>query len=166
MEIQNRELHRIALTAIIQKDGKFLITQRNLRKKAFPGKWTVPGGGLEIDDYVNTPKTTPAGQWYFALTNTLKREVKEEVNLEIKNIRYLLDLAFIRPDGVPVVVLSYYCDWQSGEVELNEENIDYKWVSFKEAKNCDLIEGILEELEMVDRILKGEGPSRVKYGNL
>ena len=163
MEIQNRELHRITLTAIIQKDGKFLITKRSLDRKAFSGKWTVPGGGLEVDDYINTPKKDSSPQWYFALTNTLKREVREEVNLEIKNIRYLLDLTFIRPDGIPVVVLSYYCDWQSGEVVLNDENIDYKWVSFEEAKNYDLIEGILEEIEMVDRISKGEDPMKVEY---
>lgn len=38
MEIQNKELHRISLTAIIHKDGKFLILQRNFNKKTFPGK--------------------------------------------------------------------------------------------------------------------------------
>ncbi len=163
MEIKNRELHRISLTAIIQKDGKYLITRRSLDKKAFPGRWTVPGGGLEVDDYINMPRPTSESQWYFAVTNTLKREVKEETNLEIKNIRYLLDLTFIRSDGIPVVVLSYYCDWQSDEVKLNEENIDYKWVSFEEAKNYDLIEGILGEIEMVDRIIKGEDPTKVEY---
>ncbi len=52
MEIKNRELHRITSTAIIHKNGKFLITQRSLDKKAFPGKWVVPGGGLEVDDYI------------------------------------------------------------------------------------------------------------------
>ena len=51
MEIKNRELHRIVLTAIIQKHGKFLICRRDMNKKAFPRMWTVPGGGLEVDDY-------------------------------------------------------------------------------------------------------------------
>ena len=54
MQIQNRELHRITSTAIIHKDGKYLIAQRSLDKKAFPGKWTVPGGGLEVDDYIKS----------------------------------------------------------------------------------------------------------------
>ena len=40
MEIKDRELHRIALTAIIHKDGKYLILKRSPDKKAFPGKWT------------------------------------------------------------------------------------------------------------------------------
>ena len=76
--------------------------------------------------------------------------------MEVGKLNYLLDLVFIRPDGYPVVVLSYYCDWKSGEIKLNEENVDYKWVTFEEAKNYDLIEGILEEIEMVNKIKKAE----------
>jgi len=77
--------------------------------------------------------------------------------LEVGKLNFLLDCVFIRPDGIPVVVLSYWCDYKSGEVKLNEENDDYKWVTFEEAKNYDLIEGILQELEMVDNKLKGRG---------
>ncbi|MCL5011235.1 MAG: NUDIX domain-containing protein [Patescibacteria group bacterium] len=162
MELQNKELHRIVITAIIIKDGKYLITQRNRSKKAWPGLWTVPGGGMEVGDYINTPKT--AGDcWYFAVEKTLKREVMEEVGLEIGKVRYLLDLAFIRPDGVPVITLSFYCNWQTGDVRLNEENIDYKWVSFEEAKKYELIPGILGELEMVDKIIKGRNPDEIEY---
>ena len=153
MEIQNNELHRIVSTAIICKDGKYLIEQRSPNKKVFPGKWTVPGGGLEVSDYVDTPKTT-ADAWYYAIENSLKREIKEEANLEVEKLQYLCDMTFIRPDGIPVVILSYYCDYKSGDVQLNEESVDYKWVTLEEAKNYDLIEGILEEIEMVDKIKK------------
>jgi 8-oxo-dGTP pyrophosphatase MutT (NUDIX family) len=157
MEIKDRELHRVALTAIIYNNlGQYLITQRALTKKAFPGKWTVPGGGLEIDDYINTKPTTAAGQWYNALTNTLRREVREEVNLEIQKPEYLLDLTFIRPDGIPVVVLSYYAKYESGEVKLDTDSVDYKWVTLAEAKDYDLIDGIWEEIEMVDQILNAK----------
>lgn len=152
MEIKNKELHRIAITAIIYKDGKYLITKRSPDKKAFPGKWTVPGGGLETDDYTNNPPTTPAGQWYYAVEEALRREIREEVNLEVDKPKYLLDLTFIRPDGIPVVVLSYYCNYVSGEVELDDDAVEYAWVTAEEAKEYDLIDGILEEIEMVDKL--------------
>lgn len=155
MEIKDKELHRIALTAIIYNDeGKYLITQRALTKKAFPGKWTVPGGGLNIDDYINTKPTTSAGQWYNALETTLRREIREEVGLEVEKPQYLLDLTFVRPDGIPVVVLSYYAKYKSGEIKLDADSIDYKWVTAEEAKKIDLIDGIAEEIEMVDKIIK------------
>jgi len=165
MEIQNRELHRVALTAIIYKDKRYLIVKRSPQKNAFPGRWTVPGGGLEVDDYISLPKTT-SDAWYFSVTESLRREIKEEVGIEVGKIKYLLDLTFIRPDGIPVVVLSYFCDWKQGEVKLNEENIDYKWVTSEEAKNYDLISGIRGEIEMVDKILKGENPDKINFNNI
>lgn len=153
MEIENKELHRIALTAIIHKDGKFLITKRSLDKKAFPGKWTVPGGGLETDDYINTKPTTEAGQWYYAVENALRREIKEEVNIEVDKPKYLLDLTFIRPDGIPVVVLSYYCNYVAGDVKLDDDSVDYAWVSVNELDKYDLIDGIADEIrEVVEKI--------------
>ncbi|MFH1820786.1 MAG: NUDIX domain-containing protein [Candidatus Nealsonbacteria bacterium] len=154
MESQNKELHRVVSTAIIHKDGKYLILRRSLDKKVFPGKWTLPGGGLTVDDYISVQKTTPDA-WYFSLTNSLRREIMEESGLEVGKLNYLLDLTFIRPDGLPVITLSYYGDWKSGEVKLNEESIDYGWVTVEEAKNYDLIEGLLEEIQMADKILKG-----------
>ncbi|PJA01500.1 hypothetical protein COX74_02435, partial [bacterium (Candidatus Gribaldobacteria) CG_4_10_14_0_2_um_filter_41_16] len=110
----------------------------------------------------NTPKTL-GDCWYFAIEKTLKREVMEEVGVEIDHIKYLLDLAFLRPDGVPVVTLSFWCHWKSGEVCLNDESIDYKWVGLEEAKNYELIPGIWGELEMVDKILPGQNPDEIAY---
>jgi len=162
MQPKDKELHRIALTAIIYKDGKFLLLRRSLEKKAFPGRWTVPGGGLETDDYINTPKTT-GDHWYFAAEKALRREIKEECNLEVGKVKYLLDLAFIRPDGIPVLILSFYCPHISGEVKLDEDSIDFSWVSYEEAKKYDMVEGLLGEIEMVDRILKGESADEVEH---
>jgi len=153
MEIQNKDLHRISSTAIIHKDGKYLLVQRNFNKKAFPGKWTVPGGGLEVDDYINLP-ASGAGQWYNAIELSLRREIKEETGLEVGKLNYLIDIAFIRPDGIPVVILSYWTDYKSGEVKLDEDNVEYAWVTAEEAGNYGLIEGILEEIKMVDKIIK------------
>lgn len=150
----DKELHRIASTCIIHKDGKFLLLQRSFDKKAFPGKWTVPGGGLSVDDYIDLPKTTIAGQWYFALENSLRREIKEEAGIEAGKINYLLDLTFIRPDNIPVLVLSFYASYRGGEVALNKESTNYVWATYEEAKNYDLIEGILDEIKMVEEKIK------------
>ena len=155
--MENKELHRISITGIIYKkigdEYKYLITKRSPHKKAFPNKWTVPGGGLETDDYVNTPPTTEQGHWYFAITNALKREIKEEVNLEVDQIEYLLDIAFINKE-TPTLILSYYCHYVSGDVKLDNDATDYAWVSYEEAKEYDLIDGILEEIEMVEKKLQ------------
>ncbi|MFH1402176.1 MAG: NUDIX domain-containing protein [Patescibacteria group bacterium] len=159
MKIKHKELHRITSTAIIyKKEGnkiKYLITKRSLNKKAFPGKWTVPGGGLETDDYINIP-ADKNGQWYNAVEKSLRREIKEEVNLEVEKLYYLLDVAFIRPDGVPVIILSYYGLYASGEVILDEDATEFAWVPLDEARGYALIDGILREIKMVEEILTRE----------
>lgn len=162
-QIENRELHRIVSTAIIYKKDKFLITRRSLDKKVWPGRWTFPGGGLEIDDYVNTKPTTKSNIWYFALVGSLKREVKEEVGIEMGDVKYLLDLAFIRPDNIPVITLSFYAPWKKGKVKLNNESMGYAWIKANEVKKYDLIEGIDTEIKMVDRILKGKNLDKIKF---
>lgn len=154
----DKELHRIAITGIIYNDeGKYLITKRSLTKKAFPGKWTVLGGGVSTDDYIEDEPTNAAGQWYNVVEKTLRREILEEVNVEIERPEYLLDLTFIRPDGVPVLILSYMCKYMSGDVTVDGDGgdtIDFAWATLHELKSYDLIDGILEEIEMVDKILK------------
>lgn len=157
MEIKDKELHRIAITCIIYNEqGQYLVTKRSPHKKAFPSKWTVPGGGLNVDDYINESRPEGVSQWYGALETTLKREVREEVNVEIGKTEYLLDLTFIRPDGIPVLTLSYYAPYVSGDVKLDEDAVEYKWVTLAEAKELDLISGIYEEIEMVENRLRAE----------
>jgi 8-oxo-dGTP diphosphatase len=163
VEIKDKEMHRISVTAIIYKkdpnptDGqvgvfKYLITRRSLKKKAFPGQWVVPGGGLEVDDYIDTPKNS-GGLWYNAVTNSLKREVMEEVNLKVGKLDFLCDITFIRSDGIPVIILSYYGPYESGDVKLDEDNTEFAWVTAEEAKEYDLIDGVLGEIEEVEEIL-------------
>lgn len=155
MEIQDKELHRIAITCIIyNEEGKYLLTKRSPTKKAHPNKWTVPGGGLNVDDYVRRPQTHGDAGWYGSVEEALHREVKEEVNIVIGKATYLLDLTFIRPDGIPVLVLSYYAPYVSGEVILDEDAVEYQWASLAEAKELDLISGIYEELEEVEKLLR------------
>ena len=64
------------VAAIIQdKKGRILVSQRALDATLYPGKWQVPGGKVE------------SGENYL---DALKREVKEETDLEIVSINNLL----------------------------------------------------------------------------
>lgn len=146
-------LHFVTATAIIVKDGKFLITKRAPHEKAFPNKWTVPGGKLVRSEYESLPHDTQYFQHYEIMDWLVRKEVREEVGLEIEKSRYLTDLVFVRPDGFPVVTLSYWAYYKSGEVKLCKDMTDHAWVTAEEAKQYDLIEGIREELEEVEKLL-------------
>jgi 8-oxo-dGTP pyrophosphatase MutT (NUDIX family) len=155
MESAPQVLHEVVVTAIVVKEGKYLITRRSPLKKRFGGMWTVPGGKLETSDYVNLPKDTK-DYWYNVLEQVLRREVKEETGLAIQNIEYVTSLATIHADGAPSLVISCMADWEGGEVILQESETDqFAWVSLEEAKDHDLIGGIYEELEMADARRRG-----------
>lgn len=146
----------VVITAIIQKEGKYLITRRSLAKKRFPGKWTVPGGHLEPPDFMSYPKDTEH-YWYNVLEKALARETQEEVGLQIENIRYVTSLATEHTDGAASIVISCLADYVSGDVKLQEDETDEcAWVSVEEAKDYQLIDGIYDEIVMADALRKGE----------
>ena len=206
-------LHFVVPTCIIEKDGKFLILKRAAHEKAFPNKWTVPGGKLVLSEYEHLPRgwhnrhshsdyggeggvgrkvqgSSRVGsrsswsvsdvemrnpeqsegkdskprvlkeersddpQWYNLVEWVLRKEVREEANLEIEKPQYLTDVVFVRPDGYPVVTLSYWAKYKSGEAKPGKDLTDHAWVTVEEAKNYDLIDGIAEEIEEVSQLVK------------
>ena len=151
------KMHYVVVTGILVKGSKYLITKRADWEKAFPGMWTVPGGKLEVLDYALKKKDT-GSHWYNVCENLLKREIKEEVGLEIKNIGYVTSLVYVRPDEIPCLIISLFAEPEEGEIKLCDALTEYKWVDLEEAKNYELIEGIYEELVILDEFLKkGKG---------
>lgn len=153
--------HYIVVTVIPVKEGKYLIAKRAEWEKAFPGKWTVPGGKVEVLDYVLRKKDT-SEHWYNVLEEVAKREVREEVGLDVDNLGYVTSLVYIRDDKIPCLIISLYAEVKDENVKLNNSLTESKWVSIEEAKSYDLIDGIYEELVIFDKHINlGE---KMKYG--
>ncbi len=145
------KVHYIAVTGIIKNsDGKYLICKRSPNEKVFPEKWCVPGGKVQVKDFINTPKDTD-DHWFDIFEKTLKKEILEETNIAIKNIGYVSNLALIRPNGFSTIIVSMHGEHDEGEVKLQEDELtEHAWVTLEEAKNYDLIENIWEQIERVE----------------
>jgi 8-oxo-dGTP diphosphatase len=127
--------HIVAVTAFIKNKAgdKFLVVKRSRNEIAYPRKWAFPGGKLE------------KGQ---TILETLKREVKEEVGLEIENCKkFLDDYTFIRPDGHNVVGLCFLVIAKSEDVKISKDFDDFKWITPKELSRIDHIDGMEEEVK-------------------
>lgn len=160
MSEKGKLFHLLATAIVLQEPyrkgiaPKYLITQRADHEKTFPSKWTVPGGKMETEDYANFPQETEH-YWYNVLEKALKREVKEETGIDIKNIWYVTSLARVMDSGYGSVVLSFAADYAGGAVVLDKDMRDFAWVTYEEAKKYDLLDGILDEIWMAERKLAG-----------
>ncbi len=103
------------------KEGKFLLVRRNPEKYAGAnGNWDIVGGRI-------TPGTK--------LIENLKREVREETQLEIISEPKLLHAQDIIPNiERHIVRLSYVGDTGGKPVLDISENTEYKWLSVEEIK--------------------------------
>ena len=135
-----------------ESDGKCLILKRDEREKAHPGKYAVPGGKLEWADLDMTKPTRMNGDIFDyenAIEKLLKRETFEEAGIEIEDdFKYINNVAFIRPDETPVVLIKFAAKYKSGDVKLEEGSFtDFAWVDAEEVKQYDCIDGIAEEVK-------------------
>lgn len=104
------------------KEGKFLVVKRNPEKYGqVKGSWDIVGGRID-----------PGSQ----LLDNLKREVKEETQLEIIGEPRLLAAQDIIPNAEKHVVRLSYIGGSEGEPVLDtSENTEYKWLSLDELKS-------------------------------
>ena len=142
-------------------DGRCLILKRHEREKVHPGKYAQPGGKLE---WANLDITNPTRMnddvidFEDAVEDLLKREVFEEAGIEIeKDLKYINSVAFVRPDGIPVILVKFAAKFKSGKIKLEEGSFtDYAWVNVKEVKSYDCIKGVPEEVLRTINLFSGK----------
>lgn len=105
--------------ALIKNQGKILLLQRSA-KSGRGGEWSFPGGAVEDEDPIEG----------------IKREIDEELIITVENIRpFTLRTYF---ESKPTIIIGYICDYKSGEIDLNWEHDDYKWLSPDDAHKLPL----------------------------
>ncbi|MDP4012400.1 MAG: NUDIX domain-containing protein [Candidatus Nanoarchaeia archaeon] len=124
----------IVVTGIIKRDdGKFLIVKRK-DKEIHGGTWVFPGGKVEDGENI---------------FNALKREIKEEVSLEVTERKELIsEYEFERPNG-DITFGSCYLVNAKGEVKLGDEIKEFAWVTKEEFANYSHIKELDGEIEKV-----------------
>ena len=104
------------------KQGKYLLARRNPKKYPEVGpKWDIIGGRIDVGS---------------SLMENLKREVMEEVGLELTDTPALLAAQdILRVPDRHVVRLTYYASIEGKPVADNEENTEARWFSLSELRS-------------------------------
>lgn len=141
----------VANVIIYREDGRCLILKRSDSEKVHPGKYCVPGGKFEwslLDIDKPTRLNGDVLDYEDAVESLLKKEVLEEAGIEIDGkLHYINSVAFVRPDEIPVVLLKFAAKYRSGQVMLEKDFTDYKWVNSSEIEAFECIKGIPEEIK-------------------
>ena len=149
---QNKLFYVVANVVIWRADDqRCLILKRNTNEKVHPGKYGVPGGKLEWQDLDLEHPTRMNGDvldFENTIEKLLQREIKEEAALEVQDtLVYLNSVAFVRPDGIPVVLMKFGAQYKTGDIDLSEGAFtEYAWVNAEEIKDYDCIEGLAQEV--------------------
>ena len=146
-----------------ESDGRCLILKRDEREKVHPGKFAVPGGKLEWKDLPLSQPTRINGDvldFENAIEDLLKREAKEEAGVEIHDkLDYINSVAFIRPDGIPVMLVKFAAKYKSGQVILEKGAFtDYAWINSEEVDSYKCIDGIAKEVKHTIELFKSNSP--------
>ena len=142
-----------------ERDGRCLILKRGEQEVVSPGKYGVVGGKLEWSDLDLTRPTRYNGEvpnFEDVVEKLLIRETREEAGIEIESeLKYINSVGFVRPDGIPAILVKFAAKYLTGEVVLEPQAFsDFAWVDVDEVKNYDCMEGIVEEVVKTVKLFK------------
>ena len=129
---------QLAVSAAIFRDSRILLVRR--ARSPAKGFYSLPGGRVEFGETLHA---------------ALHREVDEETALKIE----IVDLAGWREvvpgttGGGHYLIMSFAARWTSGEVVLNDELDDFKWLAPDGLSDLKLTGGLQEVMQSARRVL-------------
>jgi ADP-ribose pyrophosphatase YjhB (NUDIX family) len=99
----------VCVDGVCIKDNRMLLVKRNV--EPYKGYWHLVGGNVEENE---------------TLKEALKREFKEEVNLEIE-VGNIIDGRIEKTFDRTKVIVAFEVISIQGKIQLSEENENYGW---------------------------------------
>lgn len=132
--MKGRQNTGLVTAALIRDAGKILIAQRG-RSKLFGWKWEFPGGKVRVDE---TPE------------DCLRREIKEELNLEIQIEEHFCTTHHQYPD-FNIQLIAFWCSIVGGRLKLAEHE-QVRWVTVKEMNEYSFVEADLSVITALEEV--------------
>lgn len=107
----------VGVGVIVQKNGKILLIKRQGSHGA--ETWAPPGGHINFGETVE---------------NCAKREVKEEMDIEIKNLKVIgFTNDLFKKDKKHYITILVFSDWKSGKEKTDgREMSEFGWFSWND----------------------------------
>lgn len=117
----------VAVKAVIVKEGKVLVLSRSQDEMDCSymnshQKWDLPGGGLHFYEHSQ---------------DGLRREIKEETNLEVF-VGEPVSLFDVIKNHIHLCIFTYVCRYKAGNVVLSKEHEAFVWMTKEEVSESAL----------------------------
>ncbi|HVY01585.1 MAG TPA: NUDIX domain-containing protein [Candidatus Nanoarchaeia archaeon] len=127
---------KLAVKAFIVDKNKLLVLKRSSKDNQKPSIWELPGGRLEDNEDPH---------------QGIKREVKEETNLDIEILAPLSIRHFKRDDGEIITMIIFICKKKEGEIKLSYEHSAYEFIELSKSKD-KLASFFHQEVDLFNKI--------------
>jgi NADH pyrophosphatase NudC (nudix superfamily) len=111
----------------IYKDDKWLVVERSTKEEHAGGTISLVGGKVDNE-----------GNVIGILEQTIKREIFEEIGVQIKdNVHYVYNSSFVSDKGSAVINVVFLCEYLSGEAHPKspDEIENVYWLTYDEVMN-------------------------------
>ena len=126
------------VTAVVKNKNKVLILKKSSDDWNYPDKWSFCSG------YVKE---------FESAEDTVLREIKEETGLKEKLIT---KGKLIHKDDKTKqknwIIMVFLCEVKSRNVKLDHENVEFRWIDFKDLKKYPTVPGLEKDLKVLGLI--------------
>lgn len=127
---------RLGSAAVVRKEDRILLGKRG--KQPGFGKWVLPGGGV---DFLESYK------------DTVKREVREETDLEVTVGDFIGIYEVIDPPDNHRVIIYSWAEYKGGEIRPSSDLLEAKFFTPDEVREIvrkeednDLLKRVLQDI--------------------
>lgn len=108
---------------VFDREGRLFL----MKSHKWKGKWVIPGGHVDLGERIE---------------DAVRREIKEETNLDVHDLEFVCFQEFIYGDGFwrkkHFIFFDFACKTDSTEVVLNDEAQEYTWASLDELERFSI----------------------------
>jgi 8-oxo-dGTP pyrophosphatase MutT (NUDIX family) len=144
-------MFEVAVEGAVELDGRYLMIVRGPNVPHAPGALSFPGGIVEATD---GPEDL--------LEATLRREIREEIGVEIEDrVTYVDSSRFETDGGDQVVGVTFLCHYRSGEPSGDPHEVEtVRWMTPEEILRDAPPWFKADKLERIEnaKLIKGSAP--------
>ena len=138
---------RVIVSAIICDGNRILLGKKAKGRPPYPDVWHTLGGGVnDAKKAMDLHENNLYDDIYFY--NELKREIKEEANIDIKNIKNICPEFRSKPReaitknkfniDTHYIFLEYLCDLDNGLAKPSDDIAELIWIEKENLKSLEL----------------------------